>query len=157
MEMFSILDYTAQYKEEIMKLEFADGRTVNISSKEQLVKELDSLNHNNDFAILGDTDYIQTSYSESGFLFQYRDSTGMYESIEYNHDLDTVKDIFADFLEGDSSWKDSIKWERTGSGPDKTASETSTASDLTGSGSLKDELLKAAKKSALNWIKKKIR
>ena len=107
-----------------MKLEFANGRTVNIGSREQLVNELDSLNQDNDFAILGDTDYIQTSCSESGFLFQYRDSTGMYESVEYNHNLDTVKDIFTGFFFVNTSVKDSIKWELTGSGPDKTASET---------------------------------
>lgn len=142
-----------------MRLEFADGRTIEVKNREQLEKELDSLNKDNDFAILGDTDYIQTSFTKSGYMFEYKDSTGMYECDEYNFEIDKVKELFSGFLEGDYSWKESLNWTHIGDPVDEaeTGSNSAYGSSSSGNLSLKDELLRAAKKSAINWIKRKIR
>ncbi|RKX90330.1 MAG: hypothetical protein DRP59_09910 [Spirochaetes bacterium] len=137
-----------------MRLEFANGRVVDVNEKEQLLKELDSLGGDNEHAILGDAEFVQTAYSGPGFLLQYKDSSGMYESSESNYEIDTVKDIFSKFLTKDQHWKESVNWEQTGGGHGDTGQK---ASASFGSTNLKDELIRSAKKSALNWLKRKIR
>lgn len=137
-----------------MRLEFSDRRTVDVNDKEQLLKELDSLGRDNEHAILGDTEFVQAAYSEQGFQLQYKDSSGMYESSEYNYEIETVKDIFSKYLTKDQHWKESVHWERTGEGHRDTEPKNAAAF---GGVNLKDELLRSAKKSALNWLRKKIR
>jgi len=144
-----------------MKLEFADGRTVEVNTREQIGKELDSLNEENDFAILGNDDnFIQASYYNGNFSFQYRDGSGMYEGTRTDLNSAEAKNIFSLYLEGNPEWKNFFQWNKIsdsenqnhGMGTSGYGSDT-----YSGSGDIKDELIRAAKKSVINWIKKKIR
>ena len=142
-----------------MKLEFADGRILDIIDGKELVKQLDTLGPKNDFAVLGDEYFIQAAYSDGGtFLFQYKDVSGMYESEASDADLDMVKDIFTAYLKGTGTWKTLRVWERMEAGGSTAPLGNPTISEPVDPAlDLKDELLKSAKRSVTNWIKRKLK
>ncbi len=142
-----------------MKLEFADGRKLDVTNKDELIKQLDTLGPDNDFAVLGDEYFIQTAYNDSGtFLFQYKDVSGMYESETADADLDMVKDIFTAYLEGAGTWKTLQVWDQMEAGGSTAPLGNPTASEPVDPAlALKDELIKNAKRSVTNWIKRKFK
>lgn len=143
-----------------MRLEFADGRVLDISSEDELLKLLDSLGSENNHAILGDDDYIQTAGNNGRYFFEYRDSSGMYESKTSDADLTKVKNIFSSYLTGTDKWKNFVEWNRTGDSESSVKTEYSAASPTGSSAAsfnLKDEFINTAKRSVINWIKRKIK
>lgn len=144
-----------------MKLEFANGTELEVSNPGELEKELDTLGSGNDFAILTEGDsFIQTSYSGGSFLFQYSEAGTMHESTETDAGIDKVKQVFSKYLTGDSSWKNQFHWENAGEvnvSHDSRSSANLFQSGRSGSGTMKDELIDTAKRSVVNWIKRKIR
>jgi len=144
-----------------MKLEFANGKVMEVTDSGDLEKELETLGGNNDFATLTDGDsFIQTSSGGSGYLFQYSEAGIMYESSTADAGLEKVKSIFRKYLTGDSSWRDGLQWKKMAeSGGRKGISDfgNSFSGGRTATGSLKDELINTVKRSVVNWIKRKIR
>ena len=145
-----------------MKLEFADGRELEVNDSTTLKKELESLGGSNDFAILGSKDsFIQTSFSDGTYLFQYSEGGSMYESSTADASLEDVKTIFSTYLSGDSSWKNYASWKKMKENSSTSGPSVNFGSSLnfgkTSSGSFTDELLNTAKRSVVNWIKRKIR
>lgn len=141
-----------------MKLEFADGRVFDITDGKKLIKQLDTLGPENDFAVLGDEYFIQTAYSDGTFLFQYKDVSGMYESETSDADLDMVKDIFTAYLKGTGTWKTLRVWERMEAGGSTAPWGNPTASEPVDPAlDLKGEFFKSAKRSVTNWIKGKLK
>ncbi len=135
-----------------MNLRFADDSIINITGKEQLSAAVASLNNTNDFAVLDDGEnFIQTAYNDGTFYVTYRDTTGIYESSDGKLPLETVQDLFTRYWSGDTTWKTMITWETQGGGSPSDIPPASRPGDI------KDELLHMAKRSVVNWIKKKIR
>ena len=137
-----------------MKLELANGQKIDNPDQESVNKALESLTkNNNDYAILGDENYIQTAVTEDGFLLEYQDSEGHFNSSDENLSLDTVKRVFSEYLNGESQWQNDLQWV-----PDEAISSCSGTSQnnsiVINTG---DDLLEEIKGRAINWVKKKIR
>ena len=145
-----------------MKLEFADGRELEINDSAALKKELVSLGNSNDYAILGsEASFIQTSFNNGTYLFQYREGGSMYESSTADASLEDVQAIFSAYLSGDGSWKNLVSWEKMEENSSNSGGSVNSGNPLnfgqTPSGSIADELLNTAKRSVVNWLKRKIR
>ncbi len=139
-----------------MELRFADDSVITIEKEEDLTNALASLNEENDFAVLENGDYfIQAAYNNGTFYIEYRDEKGMHESSDTVIPLNKVQEIFILYWQGNTSWKELLPWEK---GENTSASSIhKSKSESPGPSDLKDELFTMAKRSVVNWIKKKIR
>ncbi|HID38936.1 MAG TPA: YIP1 family protein [Calditrichaeota bacterium] len=98
--------------QEGFSLETSGGDVIEAPTLTQLVQSLGELDSDEEFCILSKgEDFIQTAYSEKGFIVQYKDATGQYESSELLGQP-TVIMIFSTYLNGDDSWKQSAQWEK---------------------------------------------
>ncbi len=137
-----------------MKLELAVGRTLNVSDIDSINSALESLDEDNDHAILGDDDYIQTAWTGKGlFLVEYRDGTGYFRSKNEELQLPLVKQLFEGFFNGNSDWKNLIQWSlETDAGADESKNSSTNSS-----GNFKIDIAEQLKRDALHWGKRKLR
>ncbi len=137
-----------------MKLELANGQKVDNPDQESVNRALESLNKdNNDYAILGDENYIQTAVANDGFLLEYQDSEGHFNSSDENLSLDTVKRVFSEYLNGENQWQNDLQWV-----PDEAISSCAgTSQNSSTESNTGDDLFEDLKGQAVNWAKKKIR
>ncbi|MCK5199943.1 MAG: hypothetical protein KAR21_16405 [Spirochaetales bacterium] len=143
-----------------MRLELAVGEIQNVSDIDSINKALDSLSEDNDHAILGDGDYIQTAWSGGGlFLVEYSDGSGYFRSTDEKLKLPLVKQLFEGFFKDTSDWKNLTQWtleseaETAGSSSDY----SNTSSTGKSSGNFKDDLVEGLKRDAVNWGKRKLK
>lgn len=144
-------------------LEDSEGRRHAEPSAEQIGELLHQIGGRLDHCILhlpGDA-FLQCAGDKSGLLIQYSDGQELFESGKSDFDPSTVASIFSKAMNGDMSWRNEYVFHPMGNpaGGD-TASSTGSAfarggstdrdSDDAGAGategSLKDQLLRAAKR-----------
>lgn len=141
-----------------MRLELAVGKTIDVFDINSINKALDSLSEDNDHAILGDNDFIQTAWTGEGlFLVEYRDGSGYFRSTNEELKLSLVKQIFEGFFNGSSDWKNLTSWELDGGTENSSSSYSNTSSTGRSSGNLKDDLVEGLKRDAVNWGKRKLK
>ncbi|MGC9311585.1 MAG: hypothetical protein ACP5IA_02750 [Sediminispirochaetaceae bacterium] len=154
-----------------MDLERSDGKITQNPGKAELEQVIDGIGREYDFCILGEGDsFVQTTGSDGGLLVQYRDEEGMFESVRSDLDSAAVKDIFIQFLNGQSGWKTSMEFsqmEMGGAGADSGAAADSGggiktgAADGSGEGrtekSFADQLKDSVKKEAMNSVNRAAR
>ena len=143
-------------------LEDSEGHRHADLSPEQIGELLQQIGGKLDHCILhlpGDT-FLQCAGDKSGLLIQYSDGRELFESGKSDFDPSTVAAIFGKAINGDMSWREEYVFRPLGSaaGGDTAASigtgfaprgstvrESDEASAGGNEGSLKDQLLRAAK------------
>jgi predicted HNH restriction endonuclease len=143
-----------------MKLELADGRTLNNPDRKTVENALASLDrNNNDHAILDAGSFIQTATTSEGYLLEYRDNSGYFRSEKEDLSLDIVKKAFISFLVGDNSWKESTAWVAAEDGQGAVAGDSSVSansSQKSGEGDFAGDIVSNIKKSVKRNISRKI-
>lgn len=140
-----------------MKLELANGKKIDNPDQKAVNEALESLkSRDNDFAILGDDNYIQAAVTSGGFLMEYQDSEGHFNSSSDSLTIETVKSVFSKYHSGDSSWQNDIQWV-----PEEATAPCSCGCESCGSAqkqsAKEDDLFEELKGQAINWAKKKLR
>jgi len=94
-------------------MEMADGESVSDVNKGDLRTALSELDDDNNYISLrkGST-FVQAAVTEDGYLMEYRDESGYYESEKQDLSESTVKVVMYGFLDGDKGWKKEIEWEK---------------------------------------------
>ena len=94
-------------------MEMANGESVSDVNKGDLRNALSELNEDNNYISLrkGGT-FVQAAVTEDGYLMEYRDESGYYESEAQDLSESTVKVVMYGFLDGDKGWKKEIDWEK---------------------------------------------
>jgi hypothetical protein len=94
-------------------MEMANGEKMSEVDKSDLRKALKELDEDNNFISLrkGAT-FVQAAVTDDGYLMEYRDNTGYFESEKADLSESEVKDIMYAFLEGKKDWKDEIEWQK---------------------------------------------
>ncbi len=131
----------------------------------ELVKsELGKLdNGDNDHAILSDAGgFLQTAKSGGGFMLEYRDGSGYFGSKNESISLAQVQEVFTLYLAGDSSWKNSLEWDRREEGQSAdSAASGSTAQSAGGTrvdpSNPLDSLVNTVKSEAVRLAKNKLK
>lgn len=154
-----------------MDLERSDGKITQNPGKAELEEVIDGIGREYDFCTLGEGDsFVQTAGGDGGLLVQYRDSSGMFESVRGDLDKATVQDIFSQFLNGQTGWKTSIDFspmEMGDSGADSDSAAGSAGGIRTGAAdgsqegrtekSFADQLKDSVKKEAMNSVNRAAR
>ena len=144
-----------------MQLEDSNGKIVVPKSAAEVDQMLDRLGRDLDHCILSEGEqFIQAAGSASEMVFQYGDSTGLYEATE-TLPAETVKELFAAFFQKDDSWRTRVSFTSIG-GPD--SSSTAPGPEVNrerGSGqqekSLKDSLLDSVKREVKHNVSGMVR
>jgi hypothetical protein len=94
-------------------MEMANGEQMAGVEKSDIRKAFKDLDEDNNYISLrkGST-FVQAAVTDDGFLMEYRDNSGYYESEDANISEKEVKDVMYGFLEGKKDWKNEIDWKK---------------------------------------------
>lgn len=99
-------------KNKKFSVEMANGETYDSISDDKLKELINSLDDDNFFMILnkGDEDFLQTAYSENGYSLQYKEKGEQFQTGEMI-DKEKATEVFTNYYNEKSDWKEGINWE----------------------------------------------
>jgi len=89
-------------------LEPSKGPTIPNPTRQQIHDMLSRIGKDLNHCILtlgSEDEFVQAAGEENRLLIQYRDATGMFESLQSDLSVETVERTFQDALSGNASWK----------------------------------------------------
>lgn len=93
---------------ENVTLEPSEGSSIRNPTREQVRSMLERIGNGLDHCILEpgtETGYVQACGGAGRLLLQYRDATGMFESVRSDLDVAAVERVFLDAMGGATAWK----------------------------------------------------
>jgi hypothetical protein len=146
--------------DEAVTLEDSKGKIIRAPSAAEIRSMLASIGRGQDHCVLDlgpSGGFVQAAGSPGRLVLQYRDDTGMYESVSSDLDAAAVERVFLDAMKGDFAWKGELQFNPMEEGPEATnagdGAGPSTAPAYGPRKSLAEELLDAAKGQAVNKLK----
>lgn len=91
-------------------IEMANGKTFDEISETTISESINSLNNDNFFLILNsDIGFLQAAYSDKGNTVQYKENEKQFEAEKLFSKEETIQ-IFKNYFQGKSNWKEGVKW-----------------------------------------------